>query len=70
MIRLPPEIIGRAMSDVDFRKSLFADPRKTLEQAGLKADDEIVAAINKLDETAVEEFIAGLGDAVGDRAAG
>ena len=70
MIRLPPEIIGRAMSDAGFRKSLFADPRATLEKAGLKADDEVVVAIRKLDETAVEEFIAGLGDAVGDRAAG
>jgi hypothetical protein len=70
MIRLPPEVIGRAMSDAAFRKQLFDDPRAALDAAGLSADDATVDAIKKLDQGAVEEFIHGLGNAVGDNAAG
>jgi len=70
MIQLPPDIIGKAISDAEFRKALFDDPQGALSAAGFEASPEIVAALNKLDRAAVEAFVSSLGDAVGDNAAG
>lgn len=70
MIQLPPEVIGKAISDPEFRKNLFEDPATTLSSVGFPANPDLVDALQKLDRGAVEAFVASLGDAVGDNAAG
>ncbi|MCO4774008.1 MAG: hypothetical protein KDA24_28505 [Deltaproteobacteria bacterium] len=70
MITLPPEVVGRALSDADFREKLFDDPKAALAELGVEATPEVIDGIGKLDREVVESFIGSLGDAVGDNAAG
>jgi len=70
VIQLPPEVIGKALADADYRTRLFDDPKGALEELGVDATDDLVGGIQGLDRAAVESFVASLGDAVGDNAAG
>ena len=70
MITLPPEVVGRALSDAEFRAKLFDDPKAALAEVGVEATPEVVEGLGKLDRKVVESFIDNLGDAVGDNAAG
>ena len=69
MIKLPNEIMGRAISDAEFRKSLFADPEGTLKAANVSVDAATLAALKNLDPKAVDAYLGNAGAAVGDAAA-
>ncbi len=62
-------IIGRAVTDADFRKRLLADPAATLEAEGFEADPELVEAIRKVDPAAAESALATLGVSADRKAA-
>jgi len=53
------EVIGRALADAEFRKSLKEDPEAAVEEAGYKLTADQLAALNKADLPTVAE---GLGD--------
>ncbi len=69
MIKLPPEIIGKAVADTDYRERLLADPRGTLEADGVKVDDATIDAIAALDSDKVEKMLSDAGGAMGGAAA-
>jgi hypothetical protein len=69
MIKLPPEIIGKAVADSNYRDRLLADPRATLKADGVNVDDATVDAIAALDADKVDKMLADAGGALGDAAA-
>ena len=62
-------IIGRAVTDADFRKRLLADPAATLEAEGYEADPELVESIRAVDPAAAESALAALGVSADRKAA-
>jgi hypothetical protein len=70
MIKLPHEVIGRAIADADFRKRLLADPAGTLKDAGISVDDDTIKQLEALDPATVEKMVAAAGDELGEAAAG
>lgn len=69
MIKLPHEVIGRAIADEDFRKRLFDDPKKTLSSIGVTVDDETIGQLAALDPATVEKMLKAAGDQLGQAAA-
>lgn len=63
MEQLPPELVGRAIQDADFRRRLLADPGAVAASEGYDLTDAQLEALRDLDVDAVEEAIeAMLGD--------
>jgi len=58
--RIPPEIIGRAIQDPEFRQALLDDPRAAAATAGVELDDEQVEALTSLDPGAIERAVEAL----------
>lgn len=70
MIKLPHEIIGRAIADEDFRKRLFSEPANTLADAGVEVDDDTLKQLEALDLETVERMLEAAGDQAGKAAIG
>lgn len=55
---LSNELIGRVLTDSDFRASLLKDPEGTLKAEGIEVDPAIVEAISGMDAEALDHAIA------------
>lgn len=65
MEQLPPELVGRAIQDTEFRRRLLAEPEDVVAAEGYDLTEAQMEAIRNLDADAVEEAIdAMLGDLV------
>lgn len=65
MEQLPPELVGRAIQDTEFRRRLLAEPEGVVAAEGYDLTEAQMEAIRNLDADAVEEAIdAMLGDLV------
>jgi hypothetical protein len=63
MEQLPPELVGRAIQDVEFRRRLLADPASVVASEGFDLTEEQIQGLENLDAEAVDEAIeAMLGD--------
>jgi hypothetical protein len=63
MEQLPPELVGRAIQDTEFRRRLLAEPEGVVAAEGYDLTEAQMEAIRNLDADAVEEAIdAMLGD--------
>jgi hypothetical protein len=63
------ELIGRAVTDPDFRMRLFDDPEGTLAAEGYKIAPEVVEKFKALDVEAAEAAINQLDEAFAGRSA-
>lgn len=63
MEQLPPELVGRAIQDTEFRRRLLAEPEGVVAAEGYDLTEAQMEAIRNLDADTVEEAIdAMLGD--------
>ena len=63
MEQLPPELVGRAIQDTEFRRRLLADPEGLVAAEGFDLTDTQIEALRNLDAEAVDQAIdAMLGD--------
>jgi len=63
MEQLPPELVGRAIQDSEFRNKLLADPAAVVAAEGYELTDPQIEALRNLDAAAVDQAIdAMLGD--------
>ena len=69
MIKLPHDVIGKAVADSDFRHRLFGDPRATLADEGVEVDEATLQGLEALDIEVVEKMLADAGGALGAAAA-
>ncbi|MFL5344019.1 MAG: Os1348 family NHLP clan protein [Hyalangium sp.] len=51
------EIIGRGITDANFRKALTADPRKALAEAGYPVDENLLALIDASSLKALDSMV-------------
>jgi len=63
MGQIPPELIGRAVQDAEFRRKLLDDPQQVVAAEGYELEPGQIEALQRLDRRAVDEAIAAL---VGD----
>lgn len=63
MERIPPELVGRAVQDPEFRRRLLTDPATAIEGTGYELDQDQIDALTALDAGAVERAVEAL---VGD----
>lgn len=61
--QIPPELIGRAVQDADFRRRLLDDPEAAVMAEGYQLEPEQIEALKRLDARAVDAAIDAL---VGD----
>lgn len=57
MDHLPPELLGRALQDPEFRHRLLADPRAVVAAEGYDLDDEQLDALSHIDPETVDDAI-------------
>ncbi len=62
-------LIGRAVTDDDFRRRLLADPKGTLEAEGYDVDPAVVAQLQTIDPKAAESAVGHLDNAYASRKA-
>lgn len=63
MEQLPPELVGRAIQNAEFRRRLLADPAGVVAAEGYDLTEAQMDAIRNLDAEAVDKAIdAMLGD--------
>lgn len=63
MEQLPPELVGRAIQDGEFRRRLLADPSAVAAAEGYDLTDAQIEALRNLDAASVDQAIdAMLGD--------
>ena len=60
MDQLPPELIGRAVQDPEFRRRLLTDPRGLVAAEGYHLDDEQLEALSSLDADRIDDAIDAL----------
>ena len=60
MEQIPPELIGRAIQDPDFRRRLLADPENAVKDSGYEFDQDQIEALRELDPEAIDEAIEAL----------
>jgi hypothetical protein len=60
MDQLPPELIGRAVQDPEFRRRLLTDPRGLVAAEGYDLDDDQLEALSNLDADRVDDAIDAL----------
>lgn len=65
MDQIPPELVGRAIQDPEFRRRLLSDPEAVVQAEGWELSSAQIQALRDLDPRAVEEAIDAL---VGDLA--
>ncbi len=52
------DIVGKALTDRQFCSALIAEPEKTLRAHGVEPTQEMIEALQALDETAVQKLAA------------
>lgn len=63
MEQLPPELVGRAIQDAEFRRRLLADPGSVARTEGYDLTEAQIETLQNLDVGAVDEAIESmLGD--------
>jgi hypothetical protein len=60
MEQIPPELIGRAVQDAEFRSRLLADPKGTVTAEGYELDQDQIEALQELDPEAIDKAIEAL----------
>jgi hypothetical protein len=60
MGQLPPELIGRAVQDADFRRRLLDDPQQVVKAEGYELEPDQIEALQRLDPRAIDEAIDAL----------
>ncbi len=60
MEQIPPELIGRAVQDPDFRRRLLADPEEAVAAEGYELDEDQIEALQQLDPEAIDKAIEAL----------
>lgn len=60
MDQIPPELVGRAIQDPEFRRRLLSDPETVARDDGWELSEDQVKALRDLDARAVEEAIEAL----------
>lgn len=60
MEQIPPELVGRAIQDPDFRRRLLADPESAVKDSGYELDQGQIEALRELDPEAIDEAIEAL----------
>lgn len=60
MERIPPELVGRAVQDPEFRRRLLTDPATAIEGTGYELDQDQIDALTALDSGAVERAVEAL----------
>lgn len=63
------ELIGRAVTDPDFRMRLFDDPERTLAEEGYELSPEMLEKLKSIDVEAAEAAVNQLDDAFAGRSA-
>ncbi|HZF52409.1 MAG TPA: Franean1_4349 family RiPP [Polyangiaceae bacterium] len=63
------ELIGRAVTDPDFRMRLFNDPERTLADDGYELSPEVIEKLKSLDIEAAEAAVNQLDEAFAGRSA-
>ena len=63
MDQFPPELLGRAIQDPEFRHRLLTDPRDVAASEGFDLGEDQLEALTQLDPEAVDDAIEAL---VGD----
>ncbi|MBC8492852.1 MAG: hypothetical protein H8D43_03625 [Chloroflexi bacterium] len=52
------KVLQNLIADDDFRKSFFEDPEAALAGAGLEVSEEDLAALKKIDQAAIDNFLS------------
>lgn len=60
MEQIPPELIGRAIQDPDFRRRLLADPESAVAGEGYELDEDQIRTLRELDPEAIDDAIEAL----------
>lgn len=60
MEKIPPELIGRAVQDPEFRRRLLADPKEAVAAEGYELDEEQIEALQQLDPEAIDKAVEAL----------
>lgn len=60
MDQLPPELIGRAVQEPEFRRRLLTDPRGLAAAEGFDLDDDQLEALSSLDADRIDDAIDAL----------
>ncbi len=60
MDQIPPELIGRAIQDPEFRQRLLADPEAVVRTEGYDLSKDQIQGLRDIDPQAVDEAIAAL----------
>ncbi len=60
MEKIPPELIGRAIQDPEFRHQLFNDPEAAIADTGFELEEDQVEALKALDADAIDQAIDAL----------
>lgn len=60
MDKIPPELIGRAIQDSEFRRMLLSDPQAVAASTGYELDEDQIEALLALDPEQVEAAIEAL----------
>ncbi|HUG33088.1 MAG TPA: Os1348 family NHLP clan protein [Acidimicrobiia bacterium] len=60
MEQFPPELLGRAMQDPDFRRRLLTDPHGVVTAEGYDLDGAQLDALSRLDPETVDDAIDAL----------
>ena len=60
MDQIPPELVGRAIQDPEFRRRLLSDPEGVARDGGWELSSDQVQALRDLDPQAVEDAIGAL----------
>jgi DNA-binding MurR/RpiR family transcriptional regulator len=60
MEQIPPELIGRAVQDPDFRRRLLSNPKEAVAAEGYELDQEQIEALQQLDPEAIDRAIEAL----------
>ena len=69
MARTYEDMIGRAVTDPDFRKRLLTDPETTIRVEGYEVSAEVLQQIKAIDPEAAEAAAREIDHAVGNRMA-
>jgi len=57
MEQIPPELIGRAVQDPEFRRQLLSDPVGAVAGTGYELDQDQIDALKELDPAAIDKAI-------------
>jgi hypothetical protein len=55
-------LVGKALSDESFAKTLLSDPEKVLKANGIEATEEIIEALNDIDVEELRKLAAAFGE--------